>query len=136
MDNVIITHHSALSTSLMHLKSENFSANAEAAVADAGLQKRLRVLDTFTMRRAAAFAELPDGEALRDRARAIKEQTIANLDHYLVQLEQSVERLGGHVHWARNGDEARQIILDIARRNNVRSVVKSKSMVTEEIELN
>src|SRR5256714_4473539 len=120
----------------MHLKSENFSANAEAAVADAGLQKRLRVLDTFTLRRAAAFAELPDGEALRDRARAIKEQTIANLDHYLVQLEQNVERLGGHVHWARNGDEARQIILDIARRNNVRSVVKSKSMATEEIELN
>ena len=120
----------------MHLKSENFTANAEAAVADAGLQKRLRVLDTFTLRRAAAFAELPDGEALRDRARAIKEQTIANLDHYLVQLEQNVERLGGHVHWARNGDEARQIILDIARRNNVRSVVKSKSMATEEIELN
>ena len=120
----------------MHLKSENFSANAEAAVVDAGLQKRLRVLDTFTLRRAAAFAELPDGEALRDRARAIKEQTIANLDHYLVQLEQNVERLGGHVHWARNGDEARQIILDIARRNNVRSVVKSKSMATEEIELN
>jgi L-lactate dehydrogenase complex protein LldF len=120
----------------MHLKSENFSANADAAVADAGLQKRLRVLDTFTLRRTAAFAELPDGEALRDRAREIKEQTIANLDHYLVQLEQSVERLGGHVHWARNGDEACAIILDIARRNQVRSVVKSKSMVTEEIELN
>jgi L-lactate dehydrogenase complex protein LldF len=120
----------------MHLKSENFFANAEAAVANAGLQKRLRVLDTFTMRRAAAFAELPDGEALRDRAREIKEQTIANLDHYLVQLEQSVERLGGHVHWARTGDEACALILDIARRNNVRSVVKSKSMATEEIELN
>lgn len=120
----------------MHLKSENFSANADAAVANAGLQKRLRVLDTFTMKRAAAFAELPDGEALRDRARAIKEQTIANLDHYLVQLEQSVNSLGGHVHWARNGKEACAIILDIARRNGVRSVVKSKSMATEEIELN
>jgi L-lactate dehydrogenase complex protein LldF len=120
----------------MHLKSENFSANAEAAIADAGLQKRLRVLDTFTMKRAAAFAELPDGEALRDRAREIKEHTIANLDHYLLQLEQSVERLGGHVHWARTGDEACAIILDIARRNQVRRVVKSKSMATEEIELN
>jgi L-lactate dehydrogenase complex protein LldF len=120
----------------MHLNSENFTANAEAAVADAGLQKRLRVLDTFTLRRAAAFAELPDGEALRDRARAIKAHTIAHLDHYLVQLEQSVERLGGHVHWARTGDEACAVILDIARRNAVRTVVKSKSMATEEIHLN
>jgi len=120
----------------MHLKSENFTANAEAAVADAALQRRLRVLDTFTLRRAAAFAELPDGDALRDRARAIKEHTINHLDHYLVQLEQSVERLGGHVHWARTGDEACAIVLDIARRNRVRRVVKSKSMATEEIHLN
>jgi L-lactate dehydrogenase complex protein LldF len=120
----------------MHLKSENFTANAEAAVADAGLQRRLRVLDNFTLRRAAAFAQLPDGELLRDRAREIKEHTIANLDHYLVQLEQSVERSGGHVHWARTGDEACAIILDIARHNHVRRVVKSKSMATEEIELN
>ncbi|MFL6276102.1 MAG: LutB/LldF family L-lactate oxidation iron-sulfur protein [Blastocatellia bacterium] len=120
----------------MHLKSENFTANAEAAVADLALQKRLRVLDTFTLRRAAAFAELPEGEALRDRARAIKQQTINHLDHYLVELERNVERLGGHVHWARTGDEACAIILDIARRNRVRSVVKSKSMATEEIHLN
>src|SRR5436305_5155652 len=120
----------------MHLKSENFTANAEAAVADVGLQKRLRVLDTFTLRRAAAFAELPEGEALRDRARAIKQQTINHLDHYLVELEANVERLGGHVHWARSGEEACRIILDIARRNRVRRVVKSKSMATEEIHLN
>lgn len=120
----------------MHLKSENFTANADAAIADAGLQRRLRVLDNFTLRRAAAFAQLADGEALRDRARAIKEETIANLDHYLVQLEQSVTGLGGQVHWARTGQEACQIILDIARRNHVRSVVKSKSMATEEIDLN
>src|SRR5256714_12080377 len=120
----------------MHLKSENFTANAEAAIADVGLQKRLRVLDTFTLRRAAAFAELPEGEALRDRARAIKQQTINHLDHYLVELEANVERLGGHVHWARSGEEACRIILDIAHRNRVRRVVKSKSMATEEIHLN
>ncbi|HEY9232258.1 MAG TPA: LutB/LldF family L-lactate oxidation iron-sulfur protein [Blastocatellia bacterium] len=121
---------------MIHLKSENFTANAEAAVADVALQKRLRVLDTFTLRRAAAFAELPEGEALRDRARAIKQQTINHLDHYLVELEANVERLGGHVHWARSGEEACRIILDIAHRNRVRRVVKSKSMATEEIHLN
>jgi L-lactate dehydrogenase complex protein LldF len=120
----------------MQLKSENFIANAEAAVADVALQNRLRVLSHFTLRRAAAFAELPDGEALRDRARQIKAHTINHLDHYLVQLEQNVVSLGGHVHWARTGDEARAIILDIAHRNHVRRVVKSKSMATEEIHLN
>jgi L-lactate dehydrogenase complex protein LldF len=120
----------------MHLKSENFSANAEAAVADGELQKRLRVLNTFTLRRAAAFAELPEGEALRDRARQIKAHTINHLDRYLVQLEENVERLGGHVHWARSGQEACAVILDIARRHSVRRVVKSKSMATEEIHLN
>jgi L-lactate dehydrogenase complex protein LldF len=120
----------------MHLKSENFSANAEAAVANEPLQNRLRVLGTFTLRRAAAFAELPDGEALRDRARQIKAHTINHLDAYLVQLEEKVKSLGGHVHWARTGDEACRIILDIAHHNGVRRVVKSKSMATEEIHLN
>ncbi|HKP13944.1 MAG TPA: LutB/LldF family L-lactate oxidation iron-sulfur protein [Blastocatellia bacterium] len=121
---------------MTHLKSENFTANADAAVADVALQNRLRVLNNFTLRRAAAFAELPDGDALRDRARQVKAHTIHHLDRYLVQLEENVKALGGHVHWARTGDEACAIILDIARRNRVRSVVKSKSMATEEIHLN
>jgi len=82
------------------------------------------------------FAELPDGEALRDRARQIKQHTIENLDTYLLRLEENIKRLGGTVHWARTGAEARSIILELARKNNVTRVVKAKSMVTEEIELN
>jgi L-lactate dehydrogenase complex protein LldF len=100
------------------------------------LQKRLRVLTGFTVKRNLLFAELPDGEALRDRARTIKEQTIGNLDAYLEQLEENVLRLGGTVHWARTGKEARAIVLELARKNDVKRVVKAKSMVTEEIELN
>ena len=120
----------------MHVTSETFNENADAALANAGLQSRLRVLGKFTVLRNAAFAELPDGEALRDRGREIKRHAIENLDRYLVEFERSVERLGGHVYWARNGDEACAIVIDIARRNGVRRVVKSKSMATEEIELN
>ncbi|MFP5262080.1 MAG: LutB/LldF family L-lactate oxidation iron-sulfur protein [Blastocatellia bacterium] len=120
----------------MQVETELFKPNSKRAVRDRDLQARLRVLNGFVFKRNAAFAELEQGEALRDRARAIKEKTIARLDHYLVRLEESVARAGGAVHWARTGEEAREIILDIARRNGVRRVVKSKSMVTEEIDLN
>jgi L-lactate dehydrogenase complex protein LldF len=120
----------------MRVSDESFLQNSTAAVHNEALQSRLRVLNNFNVKRAAAFADLPDGDALRDRAREIKEHTIANLDRYLMQLEESVARLGGTVHWARNGDEACAIILEIARSHNVTRVVKSKSMATEEIELN
>ena len=128
-----ITFHASL---LMHVTSESFIRDSTAAVQNKTLQTRLRVLTGFTVMRNLLFAELPDGEALRDRAREIKEETIGNLDAYLTQLEENVARLGGTVHWARTGAEARAIVLDLARKNNVKRVVKAKSMVTEEIELN
>ncbi|HSB10736.1 MAG TPA: LutB/LldF family L-lactate oxidation iron-sulfur protein [Blastocatellia bacterium] len=120
----------------MHVRSEQFIGDSAAAVENKTLQKRLRVLNGFTVMRNQAFAGLKDGEALRDRARQIKENVINNLDDYLVQLEENVVRLGGTVHWARDGDEALAIVLELARKNKVTRVVKSKSMVTEEIELN
>jgi L-lactate dehydrogenase complex protein LldF len=120
----------------MHVNSESFIQDSTAAVRNKTLQTRLRVLTGFTVKRNLMFAELPDGEALRDRARQIKEHTIGNLDAYLCQFEENVVRLGGTVHWARTGKEARAIVLELARKNNVKRVVKAKSMVTEEIELN
>lgn len=69
-------------------------------------------------------------------ARAIKEESVARLDQYLIQLEESVTRIGGTVHWARTAGEAVGIILELAHKNSVKHVVKSKSMATEEIELN
>lgn len=121
---------------LMHVTSESFIQDSTVAVQNKTLQTRLRVLTGFTVMRNLLFAELPDAEALRDRAREIKEETLDNLDVYLIQLEENVERLGGTVHWARTGKEARAIVLELARKNNVKRVVKAKSMVTEEIELN
>ena len=120
----------------MNVTTEAFIRDSTAAVQNKTLQSRLRVLTTFTIKRNIAFASLEDGEALRDQARSIKEQTIANLDTYLTQFEENVVRLGGTVHWARTGEEARAIVLDLARKNNVKRIVKGKSMATEEIELN
>lgn len=120
----------------MTMSTEAFVENSSAALRNQDLQKRLRVLNDFTSKRNAAFAELSDGEAWRDRARAIKEKTIANLETYLLQLEKRILDLGGTVHWADHGEDACLIILELARKNNVKQVVKSKSMVTEEIGLN
>ena len=117
--------------------AQPFRARAGQALEDTFLQQALTIATTrFIELRREAFGEFPEGDALRDRARAIKEATLQRLDHYLEQLVDHVERRGGHVHYATTPDEARRIILDIARRTNTRMVVKSKSMATEEIHLN
>jgi L-lactate dehydrogenase complex protein LldF len=110
---------------------------AGQALRDAFLQEALSIATTkFIGLRREAFAEFPEGEALRDQARAIKEATLQRLDHYLELLIDNVERRGGHVHYATSAEEARGIVLEIARRTGARLAVKSKSMATEEIHLN
>ncbi|PWH18592.1 MAG: iron-sulfur cluster-binding protein [Anaerolineae bacterium] len=90
----------------------------------------------FVGGRAARVAELPHFEQLRQIASDIRLHTIENLDFYLERLAEQVTAAGGHVHWAATAEDARQIVLDLARRHNVHLVVKSKSMATEEIALN
>ncbi|MBI4241455.1 MAG: iron-sulfur cluster-binding protein [Candidatus Rokubacteria bacterium] len=114
-----------------------FVERAHRALNDRFLQEALNTATTrFMTLRHEAFQAFPQGEALRERAREIKEATLQKLDFYLEQLADNVERLGGHVHWAATGDEARGIILRLAQERGVKLVVKSKSMATEEIELN
>lgn len=114
-----------------------FLAASSAALADANLQGALSQLgDTLASRNRAAFAALADSSLLRDRARAIKDATLANLAEHLETLEASVVRNGGSVHFAADGHDARQIILGILEKAKAHRVVKSKSMTSEEIHLN
>jgi len=114
-----------------------FPQRASAALRDDFLQEALGIATTkFIDLRREAFAAFPQGEALRDRARRIKEETLLRLDSHLGRLADSVERLGGHVHWAADAEEARQIVLRLCREHGVKLAVKSKSMATEEIDLN
>lgn len=114
-----------------------FKANARAALDDTDLQEALGVMKKgFQAKRAIAAAALPEFEALRDAARDIKNHVLAHLDIYLERYEQQVVANGGHVHWARNGDEAREMILEICQKAGAKSVTKSKSMISEEISLN
>src|SRR5438067_5767608 len=110
---------------------------ATQALGDRFLHEALDIATTrFIELRREAFGDFPEGERLRDRARAIKEATLQHLDHHLETLVANIERLGGHVHFATTAEDARAIILDIARRTGARMAVKSKSMATEEIHLN
>jgi L-lactate dehydrogenase complex protein LldF len=117
--------------------SAEFKANATSAIADVPLQKALAYArPNFTKKRQGAYDRLPEFEALRDEAMAIKNQAIANLDFYLETYAAAVEKSGGHVHWCSTAEDARQAVLKICRDAGAKTVTKGKSMVTEEIALN
>jgi L-lactate dehydrogenase complex protein LldF len=97
------------------------------------VQKNIGSYNAAVARGKARFA---DWQEARSRAAQIKWQTINHLDRYLEQFERKVIENGGQVHWAEDAEQARLIIIQIARRRGVTKVVKSKSMVTEEIHLN
>jgi L-lactate dehydrogenase complex protein LldF len=87
-------------------------------------------------KRDKAAHAVEEWEKLRDAASQIKQHTLAGLADYLEQFEENARRLGAHVHWARDGEEHNRIVLDILRQHQVRKIVKSKSMLTEECHLN
>jgi len=120
-----------------HLDSLHFKDNAKLALADANLQKALAGMDdTFVAYRARAVERLPEFEALRDAAKAIKDHALANLDFYLQRFADKVEAGGGHVHWCVDADAARAAVLAICRRVGARTVTKGKTMIGEEIAIN
>jgi L-lactate dehydrogenase complex protein LldF len=115
----------------------DFLGAAGQALKDPPLQAALiRLTSTLMAGNRRGYAALADSSQLRDHAKRIKEHTLAHLDQYLEQLEASVQKLGGHVHWAATAEDARQIAIDIARRAGCKHAVKSKSMTSEEIHLN
>ena len=82
----------------------SFPAAAREALGDAQLRRNLgKATTTIRAKRAAAVAELPDWEALRDAGAAIKARAMATLPEQLERLEERVTRAGGQVHWARDG---------------------------------
>ena len=111
---------------------EEYSEHVPASIPAAVQQATTR----FVRGRAARVAELPHWEELRQMGSEIRQHTIENMDVYLTRLEEKVKAAGGHVHWAETAEDANRIVLQIAREHQVKTVVKSKSMATEEIGLN
>src|SRR5690348_8661937 len=95
-----------------------------------------RATTTIRAKRANVVGEMPDWEALRTAGAVIKADVIRHLDRYLLQLEASITRAGGQVHWARDAAEANAIITELVRATGADRVVKVKSLTTDEIGLN
>jgi L-lactate dehydrogenase complex protein LldF len=87
-------------------------------------------------KRDRAARALPEWEALRERAAAIKAHTLDHLGYYLERFEAAAVARGARVHWARDAEEHNRILRAILVANGVQHVVKSKSMLTEECGLN
>jgi len=121
-----------------HLRGdEPFPVAARRALADSQLRRNLAVATTtIRAKRAAVVAELPDWEDLRAAGQAIKQHTLAHLDQYLEQLEREVTARGGTVHWARDANEANEIVTGLVRATGATEAVKVKSLATDEIGLN
>ncbi|MBW3593216.1 MAG: iron-sulfur cluster-binding protein [Actinobacteria bacterium] len=99
-----------------------------------------QALDTSTVRlyghRTAAWEELEDVEALRERAREIRTRTVAELDRHLDDFTRALEGRGGHVHHCATAEEAVRTVVGICERSGAKLAAKSKSIATEEIGLN
>ena len=76
--------------------------------------------------------QIPEWETLRSLASEIKEHTLAQLDQYLEEFERNALKNGAQVHWARDAAEHNQIVHSILRDHGVTSLIKSKSMLTDE----
>ena len=121
----------------MEPKTKDFNQGASATLADERLQSSLKGLyDGFFQARQRAADATPNWEEMRARAQAVRTHTVANLDHYLEMAEANVAKAGGVVYFAKDGDSASRYILRLARARGVEMVIKSKSMLSEEMGLN
>ena len=120
-----------------HSTIPEFRQTATIAIDDIRLATTLEgATGRFREHRNHAIANYPRVEEVRDHLKKVRAATLANLAEHLETFERNATAAGAQVHWAKDGEEANQIILDIARKHNVSLVAKSKSMATEEIKLN
>jgi L-lactate dehydrogenase complex protein LldF len=119
--------------------SVEFDHKIHDTLADANLQLAIyTATGRLKEKRIEAVAGeiLPDYQELRSHANALKKHTIENLDYYLEQFERSVEAHGGKVVYCKDGTEVSDFVLGLAKQRDARLIVKSKSMTTEEVDLN
>jgi len=120
----------------MSAAAQEFLRRAAEKSADLTHRKIIRFnMDQYDAAFARGQSRFSDWDAAREQCQRIKWEAINHLDRYLVEFEQRVKERGGHVFWAENSEEARKYVVDLAVSRGVKKVVKSKSMVTEEIHL-
>jgi L-lactate dehydrogenase complex protein LldF len=113
-----------------------FLRDAVTKSADLAHRKIIRHgIDKYNEASERGRARFSDWQAARQRCHDIKSEAVNHLDRYLLEFEEKIKARGGHVFWAENSEEARAYITELAKKRGVRTIVKSKSMVAEEIHL-
>lgn len=121
----------------MHLSANKFKTLAKEKLHDGQLRQNLLNATRHTLNaRESVVSEIPEWEDLREQAHAVKQNVIENLPEYLEKFERVAASHGVKVLWAETAEEANELVAQVIRKKNARLVVKSKSMVTEEIGLN
>src|SRR5689334_4332593 len=119
--------------------SAEFDQKIHATLADAKLQLAIYSSTArLKQHRIDNVSEsvLPDYQELRSHAHALKRHAIEHLDHYLEEFERNVEAHGGKVAYCKDATEVADFVLSLAKERGARLIVKSKSMTTEEVDLN
>ena len=114
-----------------------FPMAAQLSMGDPQMRKNVRhATNVIQAKRARVVAEMPDWQELREAGKQIRRHTMRHLDFYLEQFERNCTAAGGVVHWARDAEEARRIVVGLVQAESASEVIKIKSMTTEEIQLN
>jgi L-lactate dehydrogenase complex protein LldF len=113
----------------------SFKDRAHDRLNDAKVQRAMRNFN-LAAARSRGMLDMENLEDIRTSAAAIRDRSLAMLDVWLERFEKEAARRGVTVHWAETHEDANRIIVDIARANDVKKVIKSKSMVSEESHLN
>ena len=121
----------------MSLNAEQFNIDAESRVFDKEHRRKLAFnILQYDKKVVEGKLQFSDLEIARQRAAILKQKIIENLDKYLLEFETNFTKRGGKVIWARNAEEAIRELLKILKRADAKTVVKAKSMTTEEIGVN
>ncbi len=126
-----------MTVSVEQLSERHFAQRARIALQNQQLRQNLRgATNWLRSNRKAAFDDADALEALRDLGSGIRKRALSRLPELLETLEDNCTNNGIQVHWAEDAEQANQLIHTVLAAHDVKTVVKGKSMVTEEIELN
>ena len=116
---------------------KDFRGRAREALADPQLRGNFRrAMDSLMLKRANAFSDADERERLRALGNVIRARSLSKLPELLERLEANLTRNGVRVHWAETVEEANAIMLSIVEAHQAKQVIKGKSMVSEEMEMN
>ncbi|HEY6913959.1 MAG TPA: LUD domain-containing protein, partial [Paludibacter sp.] len=118
-------------------QAHKFTHDAEAIAFDVKHRNTIKFnISRYDTAVSKGMARYNDVEAAKTQAAAIKRDVLQNWSKYLLQFEETISARGVDVLWAKDAAEATTFIEKILRENDAKLLVKSKSMTTEEIELN